>query len=198
MRSTCAFIRASTGKAPVAPRRNRRGMQVAETRTLQPNCPLCQCRCDGLPFRHGGGGRHLGCAERVARWRRQSSSIRLHCILPCTARADLRYSGHCALCSKAGAGDLGAGPGNSSHRLWRAGPQTEESEMEKRIVVLMAVLALFCAGCGAVSHMDESESLHCISNTVSQDCYLCGDRDDTPLSKYWGQENVGIVSLSTF
>lgn len=70
--------------------------------------------------------------------------------------------------------------------------------MEKRIVVLMAVLALFCAGCGAVSHMDESESLHCISNTVSQDCYLCGDRDDTPLSKYWGQENVGIVSLSTF
>ena len=66
-----------------------------------------------------------GMAEGVDTWaaqsvlllRRQSSSIRLHCILLCTARADLRYSGHCALCSKAGAGDLGAGPGNSSHRL---------------------------------------------------------------------------------
>ena len=66
-----------------------------------------------------------GMAEGVDTWaaqsvlllRRQSSSIRLHCILLCTARADLRYSGHCALCLKAGAGDLGAGPGNSSHRL---------------------------------------------------------------------------------
>lgn len=121
-----------------------------------------------------------GMAEGVDTWaaqsvlllRRQSSSIRLHCILPCTARGGSvecigagavsvdfgaggfhclcspelyrrlyagaqpfsggacrssigglqwgsagRYSGHCALCSKAGAGDLGAGPGNSSHRL---------------------------------------------------------------------------------
>ena len=170
MKYLCIY-RASTGKAPVAPRRNRRGMQAAETRTLQPNCQLCQCRCGGLPFRHGGGGRHLGCAERVAAAQAKfldpvalypsvySTGGSVECIgagavsvdfgaggFHCLCSPELyrrlyagaqpfsggacrssigslqwgsagRYSGHCALCSKAGAGDLGAGPGNSSHRL---------------------------------------------------------------------------------
>lgn len=36
------------------------------------------------------------------------------------------------------------------------------------------------------------------SAITKKDCLLCGDGDGTPFSPYWGQDNIGIVSLNTF
>lgn len=36
------------------------------------------------------------------------------------------------------------------------------------------------------------------SDTAKSDCLLCGDGDGTLFPLYWGQDNIGIVSLNTF
>lgn len=41
------------------------------------------------------------------------------------------------------------------------------------------------------------ESATYISKVSSEGCYLCGDPTDSPLHPYWGQNNIGIVSLNT-
>ena len=73
----------------------------------------------------------------------------------------------------------------------------------KRAAVLVTALALvFCASCGqqpAEERRDykaeaEAASVHCVSKA---DCYLCGD-GNTKYKEYYGQNNVGIISLNTF
>ena len=36
------------------------------------------------------------------------------------------------------------------------------------------------------------------SDTSAEDCYLCGDSTESPLSPYWGQNNIALFSLNTF
>lgn len=73
----------------------------------------------------------------------------------------------------------------------------------KRAAILATALTLtFCASCGqqpAEERRDykaaaEAASVHCVSKA---DCYLCGD-GNTRYKEYYGQNNVGIISLNTF
>ena len=73
----------------------------------------------------------------------------------------------------------------------------------KRAAVLVTALALvFCASCGKPQTEQrrdykaeaEAASVHCVSKA---DCYLCGD-GNTRYKEYYGQNNVGIISLNTF
>ena len=36
------------------------------------------------------------------------------------------------------------------------------------------------------------------SDTSAEDCYLCGGGTESPLSPYWGQNNIALLSLNTF
>ena len=42
------------------------------------------------------------------------------------------------------------------------------------------------------------EHRHFASSTAKEDCVLCGERADSTLTGYWGQDNVGVVCVNTF
>lgn len=71
--------------------------------------------------------------------------------------------------------------------------------MKKWMVVCCVLLALSLAGCDTSG--DTSSVLRetaDTSRTTPENCVLCGDGTETSFSPYWGQNNVGIVSLNTF
>lgn len=71
--------------------------------------------------------------------------------------------------------------------------------MKKWMIVCCVLLALSLAGCDTSG--DTSSVLRettDISRTTPENCVLCGDGTETSFSPYWGQNNVGIVSLNTF
>lgn len=65
----------------------------------------------------------------------------------------------------------------------------------KRIITLVCLIALLLTACATKPNTsDEPEQVR--SNVSAKDCYLCGNGlKDFP---YWGQNNVGIISLNTF
>lgn len=64
---------------------------------------------------------------------------------------------------------------------------------------LLCVFALYLAGCGADREAPSAgDEIIYTSETPPEDCVLCGDGTKMFLSPYWGQNNVGIVSLNTF
>lgn len=65
----------------------------------------------------------------------------------------------------------------------------------KRIITLASLIALLLTACATKPNTSE-EPEQVLSNVSAKDCYLCGDGlKDFP---YWGQNNVGIISLNTF
>lgn len=68
-------------------------------------------------------------------------------------------------------------------------------------LVCLLILALL-TGCAEQSTDTSAESRHdytgIVSSVAQEDCWLCGDRTDTTLYPYLGQNNVGIISLNTF
>ena len=42
------------------------------------------------------------------------------------------------------------------------------------------------------------EHIDFTSTIKKEDCCLCGNRTDTDLAPYWGQDNVGIINVNTF
>lgn len=65
----------------------------------------------------------------------------------------------------------------------------------KKAITLVVMLALCLIGCGA-DPSAEAEPKQVISTVSVNDCFLCGSGADEP--SYWGQNNVGIISLNTF
>ena len=69
----------------------------------------------------------------------------------------------------------------------------------KKIMILSVMILLILTGCNTQvpqSASVEQEEPKPISTVSAKNCYLCGDgAKDNP---YWGQNNVGIISLNTF
>lgn len=67
----------------------------------------------------------------------------------------------------------------------------------KKILLFLFMLSLCLTACGAEpSVTSEPETAPAISTISKEHCFLCGDgAKDLP---YWGQDNVGIISLNTF
>ena len=67
----------------------------------------------------------------------------------------------------------------------------------KKLLLILLPLALCLTACGAESSVSsEPETAPVISSVSKEHCFLCGDgAKDLP---YWGQDNVGIISLNTF
>lgn len=72
----------------------------------------------------------------------------------------------------------------------------------RRLVGFILVYLLLLTGCsnGAQSSADEKEYEHIpyISALSQEDCFVCGEESDYPISSYWGEDNVGILNLNTF
>ena len=63
----------------------------------------------------------------------------------------------------------------------------------KKAIIFVVMLALCVTGCGAGV---ETGAEPVISTVSAEDCFLCGS--GTGESCYWGQNNVGIISLNSF
>lgn len=67
----------------------------------------------------------------------------------------------------------------------------------KKAIMFIVTLALCVTGCDAEPGVpSEPETEPVISNMSAEDCFLCGSGAEEPC--YWGQNNVGIISLNTF
>ena len=42
------------------------------------------------------------------------------------------------------------------------------------------------------------EHVDFVSAVTQEDCFLCGNGSEFPVSSYWGEDNVGIINLNTF
>ena len=84
-----------------------------------------------------------------------------------------------------------------------------KNNLSKVIFFILVMLALLLSGCGSSQKSEEQlpvqeiqeiqeDSPKYISNTAPVDCRLCGEGKGTLLPFYWGQDNVGIISLNTF
>ena len=45
---------------------------------------------------------------------------------------------------------------------------------------------------------EEYEHIDFISTITQDDCFLCGNGSEFPVSSYWGEDNIAIVNLNTF
>ena len=75
--------------------------------------------------------------------------------------------------------------------------------MKRFVFALLLSLMLVFAGCGMEQSTDSSGTAIPVktpysSDTSVDDCYLCGDSTESPLSPYWGQNNIDLFSLNTF
>lgn len=67
----------------------------------------------------------------------------------------------------------------------------------RKVIMFFAMLALCLTGCDtAPSLTSEPETEPAISTVSAEDCFLCGNGAEEPF--YWGQNNVGIISLNSF
>ena len=74
--------------------------------------------------------------------------------------------------------------------------------MKRIVFTLLLSLMMVLAGCGMkqssnFSGAAVSTKTSYSSGTSTEDCYLCGGAE-SPLSPYWGQNNIALFSLNTF
>ena len=75
--------------------------------------------------------------------------------------------------------------------------------MRRLVFLFLLLLMIMLAGCEMGQSADSSDAAVSpktaySSDTSAGDCYLCGDGTDSPLSLYWGQDNIALISLNTF
>ena len=65
----------------------------------------------------------------------------------------------------------------------------------KKVILFLLTLALCLTACGP-NPSTEPQPEQAVSTVPKEHCFLCGDgATDLP---YWGQNNIGIISLNTF
>ena len=66
----------------------------------------------------------------------------------------------------------------------------------KKAIIFVIILSLCLTACGPAPSVTFEPESEVISAVPSQNCWLCGDGSED--LAYWGQDNIGIVSLNTF
>lgn len=70
--------------------------------------------------------------------------------------------------------------------------------MKQFSLILLLLVMLLLLGCGAEQSDTASAEAPYISDTLSEDYYLCGGGVENLIPFYWGQNNLALISLNTF
>ena len=72
----------------------------------------------------------------------------------------------------------------------------------RKLVGLMLVFLLLLTACsnGEQPSISKKEYEHIpyVSDLSQEECFVCGENPNHPISSYWGEDNVGILNLNTF
>lgn len=75
-------------------------------------------------------------------------------------------------------------------------------KMHMKKIFLMIVIIIFVISIGICIQYqalgDKEKELKWSSDTLPKDCKLCGNKEDTQISWYEPQDNLGIISINTF
>ena len=75
--------------------------------------------------------------------------------------------------------------------------------MRRFVIALLLPLMLISAGCRTEQSADSNGASASVktsysSDTLTEDCYLCGGSIENLIPSYWGQNNIALISLNTF
>lgn len=72
----------------------------------------------------------------------------------------------------------------------------------KRLLCTAIVLMVLLTACSApaASNAEPTEYVHTpyVSTITAEECFVCGEQEGSLTKLYWGQDNLGILNLSTF
>ena len=72
----------------------------------------------------------------------------------------------------------------------------------RKLVGLILVFLLLLTACsnGEQQSVSKKEYEHIpyVSELTQEECFVCGENPNHPISSYWGKDNVGILNLNTF
>ena len=73
----------------------------------------------------------------------------------------------------------------------------------KRLIGLVLISVLLLSACSnnnqsTVDTTKEYEHIPYVSELTQEECFVCGENPNHPISSYWGEDNVGILNLNTF
>ena len=72
----------------------------------------------------------------------------------------------------------------------------------RKLVGLILVFLLLLTACsnGEQPSISKKEYEHIpyVSELTQEECFVCGENPNHPISSYWGEDNVGILNLNTF
>ena len=72
----------------------------------------------------------------------------------------------------------------------------------RKLVGLILVFLLLLTDCsnGEQPSISKKEYEHIpyVSDLSQEECFVCGENPNHPISSYWGKDNVGILNLNTF
>ena len=72
----------------------------------------------------------------------------------------------------------------------------------RKLVGLILVFLLLLTACsnGEQPSVNKKEYEHIpyVSELTQEECFVCGENPNHPISSYWGEDNVGILNLNTF
>ena len=67
-------------------------------------------------------------------------------------------------------------------------------------LILVDLLLLTACSKGEQPSVSKKENEHIpyVSELTQEECFVCGENPNHPISSYWGEDNVGILNLNTF
>lgn len=69
---------------------------------------------------------------------------------------------------------------------------------KKSVLFTLLCLLFILSACEASNRSQRTyQHINFTSTIEKEDCYLCGNRTDTALAPYWGQDNLGLVNMNT-
>lgn len=72
----------------------------------------------------------------------------------------------------------------------------------KRLIGLVLVSVLLLSACSnnyqSTVDTKDYEHIPYVSEVAQEECFVCGENQNHPISSYWGEDNVGILNLNTF
>lgn len=72
----------------------------------------------------------------------------------------------------------------------------------KRLIGLVLVSVLLLSACSnnnqSTVDTKDYEHIPYVSELSQEECFVCGENQNHPISSYWGEDNVGILNLNTF